>query len=333
MPKDLIHKLSQLKQSDEIWEGTVRLARMWITPKREAAYRPSIITFLDGNGKLLGTEILDKTPTTDQIWNTLTHMMRRPMLGAGWPRRPRMVYFDNLEQQQAMAPLLDAIGVRCEFRRNLPALEAALTEMEKMMNRREKPFPGLISILGITPPLLGHIYTSASEFFEMAPWRVLNDFHPIEIRYPADAPARYAVVMGSGGEVYGVSVQDTLAELKKMYAAPERHDLTDEMTWLVLFYEKAMTMSFDDLDAITQYGWPVTDELAYPVIGRAEPGAEIGLPTRQDLFWLAAALPACNLYIKQHLKLKRGKVLPAELTLTVPILGTPTKVYLRLPAL
>ena len=91
-------------------------------------------------------------------------------------------------------------------------------------------------------------------------------------------------------------------------------------------------MAFDDLDALAHYGWPVPDENAYPVIGRTQPGARIGLPTRPDLLWLAGALPACGAYFKQHLRQRRGLVQPAELTLTVPILGSPTEVYLRLPA-
>ena len=331
MPEDLSATLGRLKQTDEVWEGAARLARMWTTPKHGPPYRPSLVVVADGQGRLPASKLFDNPPTADMIWQVLAQAMRRPMPGAGRPRRPNMTYFDRAEHVQALTPRLDAIGVRCEFRPRLPTLEAALSDMERMLNQGETPLPSLLSIPGLTPPLLGHLYTAAAEFFEAAPWRVLNDNHPIEIRCPLAAPPRYAIVMGSGGEVFGLSINDTLADLRRMRANDER-DLTNAMSWFVLFYEAATAMAFDDLDALAHYGWPVPDENAYPVIGRTQPGARIGLPTRPDLLWLAGALPACGAYFKQHLRQRHGLVQPAELTLTVPILGSPTEVYLRLPA-
>jgi hypothetical protein len=73
-----------------------------------------------------------------------------------------------------------------------------------------------------------------------APWRWLTDHHPLAIRYrPEDAP-RYAVVMGSGGEVLGLAVYDTLADLQRIYQSPlSPKQLTQIVTWFVLFFEEA----------------------------------------------------------------------------------------------
>jgi hypothetical protein len=139
--------------------------------------------------------------------------------------------------------------------------------------------------------------------------------------------------MGSGGEVYGLAVYDTLADLRRMYANKSERDLTDVVSWFVLFYEEAIAMAFDDLDAIARYGWPVPGVAAYPVMGRTRPGSHIDLPTRRDLLWLAGALPACLDYYQHHLRLRHGQVAPAELALTVSILGSPASVHLWLPAL
>ena len=333
MPDDLIATLGRLKQTDEVWEGAARLERRWTTFKHGPPYRRSFVLLTDGQGSVLVNKLLDAPPTAEELWLVLAQTMRRPLPGAGQPRRPKSIYFDHAEQVQDLTPRLAAVGVRCELHPHLPALEKALRALEWMQNQGQTPLPGLLSIPGLTPPLLGHLYTTAAEFFELAPWRVLNDNHPIEIRCPLDAPSRYATIMGNGGEVFGLSVNDTLADLRRMVTNNSERDLTNKMSWFVLFYEEATAMAFDDLDAIAHYGWPVPGEDAYPVIGRTQPGTQIGLPTRPDLLWLASALPAICVYFKEHLRQRRGRVRPAELTLTVPVLGSPTEVYLRLPAL
>lgn len=334
MSKDLMDRLRRLKQVDENWEGTIRLARTWITSNTQAPYRPWLIALVDQKGRVLVSKLLEEPPTTVSVWETLSHAMHRPMFGAGRSRRPTAIYIDQEEHVQALAPQLEAIGVRCEYRRNLPELAEALASLERWMNRGLEPLPGLVTLPGMTLPLVEHLYTAAAKFHEAAPWRFLSDLHPIEIRYPPDdAPARYAVVMGSGGEVYGLSVQDTFADLQRMIENVTGQDLTGEISWLALSYEEAVAMSFDDLDAIERHGWPVPDERAYPVILRTRPKIHVGPPTRQDLLWLAGALPAINTYVNEHLKLQRGMVRAAELTLSVSILGSTEQVYLCLPTL
>lgn len=332
MSKEPMDKLRHLKQVDETWEGTISLARTWITSNTQAPYRPWLIALVDQKSRVLVSKLLEEPPTTGSVWEALSHAMHQPMFGAGRSRRPTAIYLDQEEHAQALAPQLEAIGVRCEYRRNLPELAEALASLERWMNRGPEPLPGLVTLPGMTLPLVEHLYTAAARFHEAAPWRFLNDLHPIEIRYPPDALARYAVVMGSGGEVYGLSVQDTFADLQRMIDNLTGQDLTGEISWLALSYEEAVAMSFDDLDAIERHGWPVPDERAYPVILRTRPKIHVGPPTRQDLLWLAGALPAINTYVNEHLQLRRGMVRATELTLNVSILGSTEQVYLRLPA-
>ncbi|MBN1428558.1 MAG: hypothetical protein JXB07_09235 [Anaerolineae bacterium] len=328
MAKEPLDKLRRLKQTDEIWEGSFKIARTWITKKKQPPHRPFIALFVDDTGRVLVSQMFEEYPTTDMIWELLCKAMRRPMFGAGRSRRPAKVCLAHKEYVEALTSKLESIDVRCEFRQTLPALTEAFAAMESWLNRGQELLPGLLSIHGMTPPLIGHLYTAAAEFYQAAPWLVLNDNHPIEIRYPPDAPARFAVVMGSGREVYGISIQDSENDLQHMYDNVEERDLTQEMSWMALFFERAIAMSFDDLDDLARYGWPVQGENAYPIFGRTRPGNQIGLPTRQDLLWLAGALPACVTYFKQYMKKSPH---PKELELTVSVLGNKEKVYLGFP--
>src|SRR2546425_1229294 len=78
--------------------------------------------------------------------------------------------------------------------------------------------------------------------------------YPFAIRcLPEDAP-RYAVVMGSGGGVFGLAVYETLADLQLMFTSSlSPRQLAKRATWFVLFFEEAPAVSFEDLDAIAAY--------------------------------------------------------------------------------
>jgi hypothetical protein len=156
----------------------------------------------------------------------------------------------------------------------------------------------------------------------------------MEIRYPPDNKPRYAVVMGSGGEVFGLAVYDTLDDLRLMYRADLSPQQTAEMTtWSVLFFEEAMAMSFDDLDAMAKYDWPVAAENAYPIFGRTTRKQEIVLPTKADVFWMEGALAAILAYLPQHKRRGYRRVShPTETTLSVTTISGEAQVYLRLPA-
>ena len=333
MSKDPLKKIRRIKQTDEVWEGTARLARMWITPKNADPYRPYHLMFVSDTDRVVLTRIKNAPPTADQVCEALFKAMRRPGLGAGRKRRPRVLALDDKELVQAITLRLAEIGVLCEYRGELPFATSALQELEQHVNRKFPAPPSLRSIQGVTIPLLESIFISAAAFYHLAPWEQLQDETPIEIRYPADAVSRFVVVMGTAGESFGISVNDTLADLKRMFTAASPQQLINEISWFTLTYDVAPYFSFDDLDTIARYGWPVVNEHAYPSMARVGgPTAEFYLPTRKDLFWIEGVLPALTELFQNRLKLdRRGNVRPAECTLTVPTLNGPTQVYLRMP--
>jgi len=231
----LLKKVHRLKQRDEYWAGTSRVGRMWITPRNQPPYRPYVTLFVSQKNKVLRFKVLEEAPSSDRIFEELLQAMHRPMWGAGGRRRPKVIYLDDPDYVTALAPRLATVEVRCEHRHSLPVIKEALYAMEMRMNRGEEAIPGLVAIPSVTPPLVGHLFELAADFYRATPWRWLNDHHPIEIRYPPNNKPRYAVVMGSGGQVFGLAVYDTLADLQLMY----RSDLSlqqtaKQATWSVL---------------------------------------------------------------------------------------------------
>lgn len=315
----LLKKVGRLKQRDEYWEGTSRLGRVWIAPRNQPPYRPYLTLFVSQQDKVLRSNVLNEAPTTDQMFEELLQAMHRPTWGAGGARRPQVIYLDDPDHVTDLVPRLAPLEIRCEYRRSLPIINEAFSSLEATMNRGSETIPGLVAVPSVSLPLIGHLYELAADFHRARTWRHLNDNHPLEIRYPPDSAARYAVVMGSGGEVFGLAVYDTLADLQVAY----RTDLSPQqaagmMTWLVLFFEEATAISFDDLDALARYDWPVAAENAYPFLGRTTLTGEIVQPSKADLVWMEGALAGILAFLSRHRhSLRRRAINPIETT--VPI--------------
>ena len=71
MPEDLIAAPGHLKQTDEVWEGTARLARMCNTPKHGPPYRRSFVLLTDGQRSVLVNKLFDAPPTAEELWLAL----------------------------------------------------------------------------------------------------------------------------------------------------------------------------------------------------------------------------------------------------------------------
>ena len=328
----LMQQVQRLNQSDEYWTGTSRLTRMWVTPKQAPPYRPYVTLWLSQDGKIVSSKAQSYPPTTDDLLEELLQAMRRPALGAGRARRPSRLYMDSAEDVAVLAPLLATLRIACVYRPTLAMADAVMAEMEAQVGGYVAR-PGLVSIPSVTPPLLGHLYELAAQFYQRRPWGWFHDRHPFAIACPPEASPRYAIVMGSGGEVFGLAVYDRLEDLRSVFTSPvAARPRAQISTWFVLFFEEAPALSFDDLDAMADNNWRVAATHAYPVFGRTTRNQELALPTRSDLLWMEGALGALLAYMDEHLVVDQGTVQPAACTVSVPRVGGETQVHLRLLA-
>jgi len=329
MAKYTLEQARGLKQSSATWQCTVRRAPAWITPKKQPPYRPYIVLVLE-EGAARGHDLPQGRPTPDAVLEVLLQAMLRPAVGSGGRHRPACVLIDDAELVQTLTPQLATMDVRCEFRADLPSMTAALRDLEKYMNKRE-PIPGLLSQPGMTVPLVGELYVAAADYYRQAPWRWLSDGQPIEVRYPPDGRARYALVLGHGGDAFGLSFYESLDDLRKIYTGTKPEQVSKQISAFALVFDEGMAMSFDDLDAMERYGWPVAGELAYPWAIRMVPPNRPSALSVSEALWLAAALRVVPDFLTGHLHADSGLPQPAEATYSLPEVHGGQKIALRFP--
>jgi len=339
MTKNLIDKARRLRQIDATWLCTARRAPTWIMPKNQPPYRPYIVLVVEQETELIRrTVIKSERPTPDVVLEVLLKAMAGSLLGPlgsligfGKRGRPARILLDDADIVQSLAPRLAEIDVRCNYSPSSQLLDATLREMEAHMTKRE-PIAGLLSIPGATEPLARDLFEAAAEYYRQAPWRWIDNTSPIEIRYPPDGRTRYAVVLGSGGETFGLSLYESPKDLDVALHTTNPEQATEQISWFSLIFEEALTMTFDDLDAMEKYGWAIAGELAYPLVIKALPPDGWGVPSASEITWLAAALRAIPDFVVGCLQADRGWPRPAEATHSLPGVHGGQSIALRYPA-
>jgi hypothetical protein len=322
----LLSRSRKLAQHDETWECGVWLARHWIVESRQLPYRPYIF-LVSMDGGVPRIDLSHPPYTTAEFLEQLLRAMLKPAHGIIAARRPTRLRCADPAMVQQLAPVLSTLGICCEIRETSIEWRQHQLAFERNLNHGEEPLAGLASIPGASLAVQAHFYELAAAFFELKPWRLLTDAYPLEIRCHITSAPRYGVVMGSGGEIFGLAVFDTEAQARAIYDAVP----LESSPALVLFYDIPTSMSFEDLDAIAEQGWAVAAPNAYPILGRSS-SDNILQPSLSDLVWMEGALAALELYLRDHLQLAGRRVLPAELTLPVHTTSGPITLGLRLPA-
>jgi len=330
MARNPFKRVRRLRQTDEAWECTARRARAWITPPDQDPYRPYIILTASSARKVVGSRIVEDSPTLNQVTNALAKAMRRPAPGSGGKRRPAVVYLEDEDLVQALSPMLQEIEVLCEYRHTLREVERALQSMGSFTGR-EAPLPGLLRSPGVTVPMVEGLFEAAASFYREAPWRWVDDSRPIEVRYPPDGRPRYAIVMGHGGQTYGLARYDSPEAMHAIYSGKQPEELMGRMQWTSLLFCEIIEVPFDDLDDMEKYGWPVAGDLAYPVPLRVSSSGHPARPGKSDLLWFEAALLAIPPFMRDHMRAQEGVCRPAKATLTVAMTDGEDSVHLSYP--
>ena len=301
-----LEKAAKLPQTTATWQATVRLAPAWVEQKDEPRYRPHLVFVLDAESGAIRMLMMEKQrPAAEAILSLLANAISKPMMGAGGRYRPARVLIDDEELAKALAPQLAEIGVRCDYAASLPALEAILRELSAQLNEGEAR-PGLLEAPGVTLPLLAEFYAAAAFFYQQAPWRWVDNLAAIEVRYPATGRAVYAVIMGFGGQEFGLAVFPTVKDLRLQYSNLEPDQLMQKMTAFSVTYGESDALPFDDLDAITEHGWQVAGPNSYPLVMKSIPPGELIPASKEEIALLAAALRTLPDFVAQHLR-QRGR--------------------------
>ena len=339
MPRNPLDKVRRLRQSDATWLCGVRRSHSWVAPKDRPPYRPyAMLVVEQERGLIRRIEIQEEKPAPDAVLAALCQAMRRPILGSGKRVRPARILLDDADLVQTLAPRLAEIGIRCKYQPSLSLIDAAVREVTAPRGKQE-PVPGLLSVPGATEPLVRELFAAAADYYRQAPWRWIDNSWPIEVRYPSDGRTRYALVLGSGREFFGLSLYESVDDLRVLFSSPDPEQTAEQIPWLSLVFEEATTMAFDDLDAIEKYGWPVVGERAYPMTIKAIPPGTWGVPGASEMAWLAAALRVVPGFVADRLRADRdlppvvsaAELRPAQAIYSLPGVHSGQDIALRYP--
>lgn len=326
-----LEKAAKLPQTGATWQATVRSAPAWIAPKNEPKYRPYLVLVADTEtGTIRQMEMQEQRPTPEIVLSALAAAMVKPMFMAGKRGRPVRIVLDDQELVSVLTPELAGIGVRCDYASSLPVVNDALSEMAAHLNQGEAR-PSVLSVPGVTLPLFADLCAAAAEFYQRAPWRWLDNLAAIEARYPANGPARYLVIMGFGGQEFGLALYPTLEDLRWQISGLEPPAIYEKLTTTSLTFDEADVLAFEDLDAIEQHGWPVAGPRAYPLLMRITPPAQVSVPGANEIALLAAALRTLPGFVTERLHADQGAPQPAEATYALSNVHANAQITFRYP--
>ncbi len=332
MKKEAHFDAGRLEPSDHTWLVTVRPARLWLKSKNGQPYRPFQMLVLDADADLIReSEIFEDRPEVGAILERLHKAMLEPAAGSGKPMRPARMIFDDGAAFRSSKPLLAEIGVESAFRKSLPTVDAVLGDFERHMSRGPLR-PSLQDVEGISSRILGELFATAAYFFRRKPWRWLDDEFPLEIRFPADAPPRYAVVMGNSEINYGAAFYPTAEDARIQYSDLKPEEIYDKMTTWSLTFGEPWYLTFDDLDAIEKRRWPIASKKAYPLYVKSSHQARIEIPTAEEILFTAAALNVIPSFVAARKAGDSGRLRPGGALFRLPGLYKNEKILINYPA-
>jgi len=314
MSDRLAAQVRRLEQTQSVWQASVRLAPSWVVPKGKPAYRPFLALVVDPDAdKVRITHIFEQRPTPEEVASLLAKAMRRPSLGAGRRCRPACIGLDDNDLVTALQPMLAKMGVACVYRASLPYLDDAVRSFAAYLD--EDALPGLLSVPGVSRPLAEELFAAVAEFHRKAPWAQWPNDLAFEVCYPPEGKPCYAIVMGSGGDSFGLSVYESLQELIRVLTATDEETAHAGIACTSIVLVEARALPFEDLDAIAKYGWEVDGDEGYPLVVKLAGDGTFGRPNADEIARLAAVARVLPTIVD---RLVRGR--PADqVELTCPL--------------
>ncbi|MBL8793133.1 MAG: tetratricopeptide repeat protein [Planctomycetia bacterium] len=301
---EVIQRLKELPRQPDDWQADFRQMAKWITIDGENV-RPWILllTSRDDN-QILGNDILDESPSAEQMWTKLVEAMESPE--AGPPHRPTEIQVRPGSTWQILKPHLTELGISVVMQAELVHIDFVFADMTRHLFGESEP--GLLSVPGMTPELVGSFFSAAAEHYRLAPWRLVGDSGTIRVECDRfQGGPWYAIVMGQSGLTFGLALYEDINQLRKL----RRNQSSDhDMVALSVTFGNEQNLSVNDLDALHRHGWPVAGPEAFPGIFRKERGMTMRPPLPWELELMEGCLRAVPRFVQEHRPSENEKIRP-----------------------
>jgi len=310
--------------------------RIWITPPDENPYRPygTLIVNLE-QGIIQGLETHPSQPNPDQVIETLFEAMKSSPSGSSQPpHRPEQIFFEDKTLLKAMVSALEEINISAVHHPIAEIADEILSEMAAQMMGGPAAIPGLLAQEGVTPEQIEALFDAAANYYLAAPWVHLTNTQPLAIQVAGEKKPRYVVVMGNGGVEYGLALYKQWDDFMQQFDHVDHPmEMPPKDGAHSLIFDEVLMVPFDDLDAITEYGWRIVDEESYPIPMLYTQDMEAKRPNHSDLLWYEAAMRAITQFVPTHLKTdEQGDYHPARVEFTISTYTGTKKVVIEYPA-
>lgn len=214
----------------------------------------------------------------------LRQAMEQPLTGP--PRRPAEVRVREAALAAALREGVGGLGVRVAVADECPAWSAVVREFGAFLAAH---WPGRSYFAGedVTPRLLERFFEAAASFYRRAPWQVLDE-EPIELRVAEHDEPLYAVVLGRGRLVHGLTLYYSGAALAD-HVPPDAHPVRTRDTVAVTF-DREDTTPPPMLAERRAHRWPLAGPAAIPLPYRRLADGTMCEPSAADLELLTLAL-------------------------------------------
>jgi tetratricopeptide (TPR) repeat protein len=301
-----------LPQNTNAWYCAVRKLHTWVQENEDQFIQPILALVVEQeSGMILDVDMLKELPEPLFLQRKLFGLMAKPPRKFGFkPHRPAEIHFEDEALAGVMGPLLAEVGVMALYRPQPERVDEIIEMLQANVLGEERPIPGLFAQPGVTPELVGEMFAAALDFHRAEPWVSLENEDLLAIQVGEQAEPYYVMVMGAGGEEYGLSLSRSLQELETFFSATSPEDILQGSGQDAFLFNQPPYISFDDLEAIQRYGWelPAPDMVPTPWTVKDE---GIARPDAGMLKWYVAALQAIAVFTQEHLKTNPDGTHPA----------------------
>lgn len=331
-----MHAASGVRSPLEIvWESDRRVTSLTVSEKGKGKTAPEIVIWGDStHGLLLGYDVLTGGAPAEAVLPSFIAALERPFPAGGPPRQPNTVRVLRPEMADAIRRVAEPLGIAVEVVAALPMLDDAYRSMEQelaVLAAPEPPDQGYLEQTDIPEPVLADAFAAAADFYRDKPWKRLTNTEPFLLECAAwKKPQRYGIVLGSGGEEFGVSLYQSLRKVNALLD-PARGDPAPA---IAMVYAKLNEIPDRQAAEVKERGWALATRNAYPLFV-ATPGTGTGrLADEAEVRELIVAMrlvpPYARLLSRPRWVHKDTKYLTD--TFRFPVVGEEVEVFATYPA-